>query len=139
MDLHATISDRKENSDDLLSTAHVITFLIFAAEIPTPIDICKDYSMTLGRLHLLSDRDRTKEEFCPAPDIPETTSSGVLSQRIRSGGYVDYVVEVPQTQTTYEVGDFMYLLILSTGTQSKIDNDEMVNFEKCNVNSQERK
>lgn len=125
LNLYFSITDRNETSNDTLTGLHVITLLLLASEFPAVIDMCQNYSMKMGKVAIVSDTDRTREEFCSGSDQMYQTSTGIIRRRILPDGEVDYVVDVHELQTTYMMGDYTYLFIVSTMTpqQQKISEE----------------
>jgi hypothetical protein len=119
LDMYLTITDRKETSNDSLTGLHVLTLLLLAAEFPGVINICQNYAMKVGKLTIVSDVNQTREQFCSEPDNMYQTSKGIIRRRVRADGEADYVVDVPELETTYEMGDFTYIFIMSTSSQQE--------------------
>lgn len=116
---HFTIGDRNETSNDTLTGLHVVTLLLLASETHYPIDLCETYSFAVETLTIVSDKNKTRDEFCGDPDVMYTAKNGELRRRIRPSGEIDYVVDVPELEATFEGGDFTYLFMVSTRTQPK--------------------
>jgi len=114
-----SIADRNETSNDTLTGLHVVTLLLLASEYNVILDLCEKYSIKVETLSIISDKNKTQEEFCSDPDVMYPTKDGILRRRVRSDGEVDFVVEIPELETTYEGGDYTYLFIVSTLTQQK--------------------
>jgi hypothetical protein len=116
VNFHFSVADRNETSEDTLTGLHVVTLLLLASERHASIDLCEDYSFAVETLTIVSDRDKTRQEFCDDPDVLYIAKNGVIRRRITSSGDIDYVVDVPELETTYEGGDFTYVFMVSTLT-----------------------
>jgi hypothetical protein len=114
-----SIADRNESSNDTLTGLHVVTLLLLASEFHVVLDLCKDYPIKVETISIISDKNKTGEEFCGDSDAMYQTKTGILRRRIRSDGEIDYVVDVPELETTYESGDYTYLFIVSTLPQQQ--------------------
>ncbi|CAF4344593.1 unnamed protein product, partial [Rotaria sordida] len=90
---------------------------LLASEFHAVIDLCQKYSMKVESVSIISDKNKTRDEFCSDPDEMYQTKNGIIRRRIRSDGEVDYVVEVPELETTYESGDYTYIFMVSTSPQ----------------------
>jgi hypothetical protein len=121
-----SIADRNETSNDTLTGLHVVTLLLLASEYNVILDLCEKYSIKVESLSIVSDKNKTQEEFCSDPDVMYPTKNGILRRRISSDGEIDYVVDIPELETTYEGGDYTYLFIVSTLTQQKPATQSMV-------------
>ncbi len=119
VDFHFSIADRKETSDDTLTGLHVVTLLLLASEFHAVLDFCQNYSVKVETISIQSDRNKTQEEFCDDPDVMATTNDGIIRRRIRSDGEIDYVVDVPSLETTYEIGDYTYLFMVQALPQQQ--------------------
>jgi len=116
LNLYFTITDRDERSTDHITGLDVVTLLLVVSENKLVLDLCETYSVQVSKLSVTSDKNKTREEFCSDPDEMHSTKNGTLRRRTRSDGEAEYVVDVPELETTYEGGDFTYLFI-STLTQ----------------------
>ncbi|CAF4331119.1 unnamed protein product [Rotaria sp. Silwood2] len=112
-----SITDRNETSNDTLTGLHIVTLLLLASEFHVIMDLCEKYSIKVEKVSIISDKDKTRDEFCGKPDVMYPTNTGVIRRRIRFDGEIDYVVDVPELETTYESGDYTYLFMVSTLTQ----------------------
>ena len=123
VNLYFSVADRNEKSNDTLTGLHVLTLLLLASQYSGVLDLCENYSMKVGKLTVVSDPNRTREEFCQDPDSLYQAKAGILRRRIRADGesdpVVDYVVDVPEMDTTYAMGDFIYMFIISSATQQE--------------------
>jgi hypothetical protein len=117
INFYFTIIDRNEASNDTLTALHVVTLLLLASEFHVVLDLCKNYSIKVETLSIISDRNKTQQEFCSEPDVMYPTNNGIIRRRVRPDGEIDYVVDIPELETTYEGGDYTYLFIVSTITQ----------------------
>ncbi|CAF1145043.1 unnamed protein product [Rotaria sordida] len=111
---HFSITDRNSTSSETLTGLHVVTLLLLASEFHAVIDLCQKYSMKVEGVSIISDKNKTQDEFCSDPDVMHPTKNGIIRRRIRSDGEVDYVVDVPELDTTYESGDYTYIFMVST-------------------------
>ncbi|CAF1328665.1 unnamed protein product, partial [Adineta steineri] len=123
---HFSIADRDETSTDALTGLHVVTLLLLASERHALIDLCEKYSFAVETLSIVSDKNKTRQEFCDDPDVLYLARNGVIRRRIRLSGEIDYVVDVPELETTFEGGDFTYSFIVSTLTQQSQRVSEVV-------------
>ncbi|CAF4710279.1 unnamed protein product, partial [Rotaria sp. Silwood1] len=114
---HFSITDRNSTSSDTLTGLHVVTLLLLASEFHAVIDLCENYSMKVETVSIISDKNKTRDEFCSDPDVMHPTKNGIIRRRVRPDGEVDYVVDVPELDTTYESGDYTYIFMVSTLTQ----------------------
>lgn len=112
-----SITDRNELSNDTSTGLHVVTLLLLASEYNAVLDLCQNYSIQVETLTIISDRNKTRDEFCSDPDVMYPTKNGTLRRRVRPDGEIDFVVDIPELETTYEGGDYTYLFIVSTITQ----------------------
>ncbi|CAF5201254.1 unnamed protein product, partial [Rotaria magnacalcarata] len=108
-----TIADRNETSNDTSTGLHVVTLLLLASEFHGILDLCEKYSMKIEKVSLISDKNKTRQEFCGDPDVMYQTQNGIIRRRERSDGEPDFVVDVPELDTTYEGGDYVYLFLIS--------------------------
>lgn len=125
--LSFSITDRDETSNDTLTGLHVVTLLLLGSEFHAVIDLCQNYSIKINAVTIVSDRNKTRDEFCSPPDVMMPTKNGEIRRRVRANGVIDYVVYVPELETTYESGDYTYLFIISTLAQ-KSPRDPVVSF-----------
>ncbi|CAF1066966.1 unnamed protein product [Adineta ricciae] len=123
-DFFFSIIDRDHGSNDTLTSLHVVTLLLLASEFHAIIDLCQDYAIKVETLSIVSDKNRTRDEFCSDPDVMYPTKNGIIRRRIRPDGELDYVVEIPELETTYESGDYTYLFMVSTLTQPQTSMQE---------------
>jgi hypothetical protein len=126
INFYFSISDRNEISNDTLTVLHVVTLLLLTSEYELVLDLCDKYSIKVETLAIISDKNKTREEFCSEPDEMYPTKNGILRARVQPDGEIDYVVDIPELETTYEGGDFTYLFIVSTLAQQKIPTNETV-------------
>ncbi|CAF1413452.1 unnamed protein product [Adineta steineri] len=112
-----TINDRFQDSNDTLTSLHVVTLLLLASEFHVVLDLCNNYSMKVETLSIISDRNKTQHEFCSDSDVMYQSRNGIIKRRVRADGEIDYVVDIPELETTYESGDYVYLFLISTLTQ----------------------
>ena len=126
IDFRFTLIDRNETSTDILTGLHVITLLLPAVEARLQIDLCERYSMKIQGISVESDRNKTKVEFCSPPDVSVMSSNGMMNLRRRADGEFDYVLYMPSTDTTYEGGDFDYMLMVSSITPEQQRIQQMV-------------
>jgi hypothetical protein len=126
INFYFTIIDRNEISNDTLTGLHVVTLLLLASEFNAVLDLCEKYSIKVERLAIVSDKNKTRDEFCSDPDVMYPTKNGILRRRVRPDGEIDYVVDIPELETTYEGGDYTYLFIVSTITQQKSPTNQTV-------------
>ena len=126
LDFHFSITDRNEFSNDTSTGLHVVTLLLLASEFNAVLDLCQNYSIQVQTLTIISDRNKTRDEFCSDPDVMYPTKNGILRRRIRPDGEIDYVVDIPELETTYEGGDYTYLFIVSTITQPQTSTNQTV-------------
>ncbi|CAF1624523.1 unnamed protein product, partial [Adineta ricciae] len=135
LNFHFSIADRNEESKDTLTGLHVVTLLLLASERHASIDLCQNYALVVQTLSIVSDKNKTRQEFCDDPDVMYVAKNGEIRRRIRPSGEVDYVVDVPELEATYEGGDFTYLYMVSTLTQQTSD----VALKNSPTNSTSRK
>ncbi|UJR30770.1 hypothetical protein I4U23_018290 [Adineta vaga] len=121
LNFHFSIADRNDVSKDTLTGLHVVTLLLLASERHASIHLCQNYSFVVQTLSIVSDRNKTRQEFCDDPDVMFLAKNGEIRRRIKPSGEIDYVVDVPELETTYEGGDFTYLYMVSTVTQQTSD------------------
>lgn len=121
-----TITDRNELSNDTSTGLHVVTLLLLASEYKAVLDLCQNYSIQVETITIISDRNKTRDEFCSEPDVMYPTKNGILRRRVRPDGEIDYVVDIPELETTYEGGDYTYLFIVSTITQPQTSANQPV-------------
>jgi hypothetical protein len=126
LNFYFSITDRNETSADTLTGLHVVTLLLLASEFNVVLDLCQNYSIKVETLSIISDKNKTRDEFCSEPDEMYPTKNGIIRRRIRPDGEIDYVVDIPELETTYESGDYTYLFIVSTITQQKPPTQPMV-------------
>lgn len=119
INFYFSITDRNITSNDTLTGLHVVTLLLLASEFHVVLDLCKDYSIKVKTLSIISDKNNTQAEFCSEPDVMYPTKTGIIRRRVRPDGEVDYVVDIPELDTTYEGGDYTYVFIVSTLTQQQ--------------------
>lgn len=129
LDFYFTITDRNETSDDLITGLDVVTSLLFISEEKRVVDICENYSIQISKLSVTSDKNKTREEFCSDPDVMYPTKNGTLRRRRRADGEDDFVVDVPELDTTYEGGDFTYLFISTIAQQSPTEDRGVINSQ----------
>ncbi len=115
-----SITDRHEGSQDTLTGLHVVTLLLLASEFNVVLDLCQNYSIKVEALSIISDKNKTRDEFCSEPDVMYPAKNGFLRRRIRPDGEIDYIVDVPELETTYEMGDYTYLFIVQTLPQQTV-------------------
>lgn len=120
INFYFSIIDRSEISNDTLTGLHVVTLLLLASESNVVLDLCEKYSIKVESLSIISDKNKTRDEFCSEPDEMYPTKNGYLQRRLRTDEEIDYVVYIPELDTTYESGDYTYLFIVSTLTQSAV-------------------
>ena len=128
VNFYFSITDRDETSNDTLTGLHVVTLLLLASEFQAELDLCRNYIIKVETVSIISDKNKTRDEFCSDPDVIYIKNSGIIRQRVRADGEVDYVVEVPELETTYESGDYTYLFIVSTQTQQQTQTKNTVIF-----------
>ena len=121
-----TITDRNKMPNDTLTGLYVVTLLLLASECHVVIDLCQHYSFKVETLSIISDKNKTQEEFCSEPDVVSKPQNGIIRRRVRSDGEVDYVVDVPELETTYESGDYSYIFMVSTLKQQPVVTDQTV-------------
>lgn len=126
LDFRFSITDRNELSNDTSTGLHVVTLLLLASEFNAVLDLCQNYSIEVQTLNIISDRNKTRDEFCSDPDVMYPTKNGILRRRVRPDGEIDYVVDIPELETTYEGGDYTYLFIVSTITQPQTSINQTV-------------
>ena len=126
MNFYFTITDRNKVSKDTLTGLHVVTLLLLASEFHVVIDLCQNYSFKVKTLSIISDKNKTQEEFCSEPDVMSPTKNGIIRGRVRPDGEVDYVVDVPELETKYESGDYTYLFMVSTFKQQPVVTSQTV-------------
>ncbi|CAF1259487.1 unnamed protein product [Rotaria sordida] len=119
VNLNFSIIDRNETSNDTLTGLHVVTLVLLASEFHYIMDLCEKYSIKIEKISIISDKNKTREEFCSEPDKMYPTNTGIIRRRIRSDGEIDYVVDVPELETTYESGDYTYSFMVSTLTHQQ--------------------
>jgi len=119
INFYFSIIDRNETSNDTLTGLHVVTLLLLASEKNAILDLCEKYSIQVVTLSIISDKNKTRDEFCSDPDEMYPTKNGIIQRRVSSDGEMDYVVYIPELDTIYESGDYTYLFIVSTITQQK--------------------
>ncbi|CAF3374975.1 unnamed protein product [Rotaria socialis] len=112
-----SITDRNETSQDTLTGLHVVTLLLIGSEFHAVLYLCRNYAIEIEGVSIISDKNKTRDEFCSDPDVMMPTKNGYIRRRLRADGEIDYVVDVPELETTYESGDYTYLFIISTVTQ----------------------
>lgn len=120
INFYFSITDRNEISTDTLTGLHIVTLLLLASEYNVVLDLCENYSVKVETLSIMSDKNKTRDEFCNEPDVMYPTKNGYIRRRIRSDGEIDYVVDIPELETTYESGDYTYVFIVSTLTQPTV-------------------
>ena len=126
INFYFTITDRNETSNDTSTGLHVVTLLLLISDLHSVLDLCEMYSMKVETLSMVSDKNKTRDEFCSEPDVMYPTKNGILRRRIRPDGEIDYVVDIPELETTYEGGDYTYVFIVSTFTQQPSPKNETV-------------
>jgi hypothetical protein len=119
INFYFSITDRSELSSDTLTGLHVVTLLLLASEFNVVLDLCDKYSIKVDALSIISDKNKTRDEFCSDPDVMFPTKNGIIRRRIRPDGEIDYIVDVPELETTYEIGDYTYVFIVATLTQQQ--------------------
>jgi len=119
INFYFTIIDRNETSNDTLTGLHVVTLLLLAPELNAVLDLCQKYSIKVETLSIISGENITQDEFCSDPDVMYPTKNGIILPRVNEDGEIDYVVYIPELETTYESGDYTYLFIVSTLPQQK--------------------
>ncbi|CAF1030215.1 unnamed protein product [Rotaria sp. Silwood1] len=130
-----SITDRNETSNDTLTSLHIVTLLLFASEFHVIMDLCEKYSIKVEKVSIISDKNKTRHEFCGEPDVLYPTNTGVIRRRIRFDGEIDYVVDVPELETTYESGDYTYLFMVSTLTQQQLKKTSQDALTSSTLNS----
>ncbi|UJR15822.1 hypothetical protein I4U23_002751 [Adineta vaga] len=119
VDIYFTIIDQSHDSNDKLTSLHIVTLLLLASEFHAIIDLCQHYSIKVETLSIISDKNKTRDEFCSDPDVMYPTKNGIIRRRVRPDGELDYVVDIPELDTTYESGDYTYLFMISTIKQQQ--------------------
>ena len=96
MDFYFSIADRNEWSNDTLTGLHVVTLLLLVADNHAVLNLCEKYSIKVESFAIMSDKNKTRDEFCSEPDVMYPTKNGILHRRNRSDGEIDYVVYIPE-------------------------------------------
>lgn len=109
-----SITDKSETSDDKLNSLDVVTRILIASELHLIMNLHEKYSMNIEKVSIISDKNVTRNEFCVYPDEMYQTENATIRANVRSNGDIDYAVYVPELETTYEVGDYVYTSLIST-------------------------
>lgn len=128
VDIYLSITDRFETSESFLTNFLITSYLSFGANYSGSVDMCRNYSVKIHSVSVVSDRNRARQEFCPPPSTMVTTFDARLKHHYDVNGSLSFVVQVPEEETTYELGDFTYVVLVSAAEQARSNDGSDVNF-----------